>query len=276
MMITRSLLFAATVVVVGSGLVGAAANISSSPDPKSKGRQIAEESERRNLGFGDTKAAMKMILESAHKEISVRELRMSTLEQPAADIGDSSLIVFDQPTDVAGTALLTHAKILDPDDQWIYIPSVSRIKRISSANRSGPFLGSEFAYEDFSTLELGKYEYTWLRDERCPKPSDALECHVVERRPLYENSGYLRQIAWFDRKEFQLRTVAFHNRQDALLKTLTLADYRQYLGKYWRAHDLYMRNHVSGRATRVQWLNFAFKTGLTQAAFDPDALARMR
>lgn len=276
MMITRSFLFAATIMAIGSGLVGASENFSPSSDPKIKGRQIAEESERRNLGFGDTKAAMKMVLESAQKEISVRELRMSTLEQPAADMGDSSLIVFDRPTDVAGTALLTHAKILEPDDQWIYIPSVSRIKRISSANRSGPFLGSEFAYEDFSTLELAKYEYKWLREERCPKPNDALDCYVVERRPLYENSGYLRQIAWFDRKEFQLRTVSFYNRQDALLKTLTLADYRQYLGKYWRAHDLYMQNHVSGRATRVQWQGFSFKTGLTQAAFDPDSLARMR
>jgi len=275
-MLTRSFLFAAAVVAAGSGMAAVAGDISLSADPKIKGRQIAEESERRNVGFGDTQAVMKMVLESAQKEVSVRELRMSTLEQPAADVGDSSLIVFDRPTDVAGTALLTHAKILDPDDQWIYIPAVSRIKRISSANRSGPFLGSEFAYEDFSTLEVGKYQYLWLRDERCPKPNDGLECHVVERRPLYENSGYLRQIAWFDRKEYQVRTVAFYNRQDALLKTLTLADYRQYLGKYWRAHDLYMQNHVSGRATRVRWLNFAFKTGLTQAAFDPDALTRMR
>lgn len=275
-MFPRSFLFAVVVFAAGSGMAAATQSISLSADPKIKGRQIAKESERRNLDFGDTQASMKMILESAQKEVSVRELRMSTLEQPAEDVGDWSLIVFDRPSDVAGTALLTHAKILDPDDQWIYIPSVSRIKRISSANRSGPFLGSEFAYEDFTTLEVAKYEYRWIRDERCPKPNDDLECHVVERRPLYENSGYLRQITWFDRKEFQLRTVAFYNRQDALLKTLTLADYRQYLGRYWRAHNLYMQNHISGRATRVQWLNFAFKTGLTQAAFDPDALSRIR
>ena len=61
-MIMRSLLFAATVMAIGSGLVGAAENFSSSSDPKIKGRQVAEESERRNLGFGDTKAAMKMQL----------------------------------------------------------------------------------------------------------------------------------------------------------------------------------------------------------------------
>lgn len=275
-MSTRSLVSLVATFAIGAGLVAAAESIASPEDPKVKGRQIAEASERSNLGFGDTKATMKMVLTSAQKEVSARELRMSTLEQPAANAGDSSLIVFDRPADVAGTALLTHAKILEPDDQWIYIPSVSRTKRISAANRSGPFLGSEFSYEDFGALELGKYDYRWLRDERCPKPNGGLDCQVVERRPLYENSGYVRQIVWFDRQENQLRAVAFYNRQDVLLKTLTLSDYRKYLGKYWRAHDLNMQNHLTGRATRVQWQNFSFKTGLTQASFDPDALARMR
>jgi len=254
----------------------AAQNVSFSADPKIKGRQIAEEWNRRNVGYGDTQAHMKMTLESAQKEVSVRELRMSVLEEPAAEIGDWSLIVFDRPADVAGTTLLTQAKIVEADDQWIYIPSLSRTKRISSANRSGPFLGSEFAYEDFTAFEIEKYSYLWLRDERCPKPNDTLDCSVVERRPRYENSGYLRQVAWFDRKDFQLRTVEFYNRQDALLKTLTLTGYRQYLGKYWRATDMYMQNQITQRATRVQWENIKFKTGLVQAAFDPDALARMR
>jgi outer membrane lipoprotein-sorting protein len=246
------------------------------PDPAAKGRQIAEESERRNLGFGDTQATMRMILESPQHKASVRELRMKTLEQAGSDRGDLSLVIFDRPTDVEGTALLTHAKILDPDDQWIYIPSIARVKRIASSNRSGPFLGSEFAYEDFTILELRKYSYRWLKDDACPKPHDGLKCFAVERKPLYENSGYLRQVAWIDQKDFQLRSLEFYNSQDVQTKTLTLSDYHQYQGKYWRARDLYMQNHVTGRSTRVKWLNYTFKTGLAQADFAPDALTRLR
>ena len=53
---------------------------------------------------------------------------------------------FDSPKDVKGTATLTFTHKLDPDDQWLYLPALKRVKRITSDNRSGSFVGSEFAY----------------------------------------------------------------------------------------------------------------------------------
>jgi outer membrane lipoprotein-sorting protein len=247
-----------------------------STDPAVKGREITEETDRRNKGFGDTQAEITMTLKSATGEVSERQLRMRSLEEPKQDLGDKSLIVFDLPKDVEGTTLLTHTNILNPDDQWIYLPSVARVKRISSANKSGPFLGSEFAYEDLTALEVGKYSYLWLRDEACPPPTADRTCHVVERQPLYENSGYARQIAWTDNQDFQMRKVEFYNRQGALLKTLTLSDYRLYLDKFWRAHDLMMENHITGKSTRLVWRKVDFHTGLARSDFDESALERLR
>ena len=74
-------------------------------------------------------------------------------------------MVFRTPRDIEGTALLSHAQILEPDNQWLYLPALKRVKRISSANKSGPFVGSEFAFEDFTALELNKYDYVWLSEE---------------------------------------------------------------------------------------------------------------
>lgn len=260
--------------LAGSSLSALARDFSA--DPAVKGREITEETEKRNRGFGDTQAEMTMILKSENGEVSERHLRMRSLEEPEQDLGDKSLIVFDLPKDVEGTTLLTHTKILDPDDQWIYLPSVARVKRISSANKSGPFLGSEFAFEDLTALEVGKYSYLWLRDEPCPQPLADRTCHVVERKPLYENSGYARQIAWTDDNDFQLRQVEFYNRQDALLKTLTLTDYRLYLDQFWRAHDLAMENHLTGKSTRLIWQKIEFKTGLARTDFEESALERLR
>ena len=76
-------------------------------------------------------------------------------------------MVFDEPRDVKGTAMLTYSHILEPDEQWMFLPALKRVKRISSVNKSGPFMGSEFAFEDFSGQEVGKYSYLWLRDEAC-------------------------------------------------------------------------------------------------------------
>ena len=70
------------------------------------------------------------------------------------------------PRDIEGTALLSHAKILDADDQWLYLPALKRVKRISSSNKSGPFVGSEFAFEDFTA-----------RTGRPPTEAEALTLH---------------------------------------------------------------------------------------------------
>ena len=125
------------------------------------------------------------------------------------NIGDRSLVVFDSPRDIKGTALLSHAQILDPDDQWLFLPALKRVKRISSTNKSGPFVGSEFAFEDFTATELNKYSYKWLRSEACGE----MTCDVVERYPRYENSGYTKQIAWIDQSVYQVRQLDFYDRK---------------------------------------------------------------
>ncbi|MEM8916526.1 MAG: outer membrane lipoprotein-sorting protein, partial [Pseudomonadota bacterium] len=171
-----------------------------------------------------------------------------------------------------GTALLSHAKILDPDDQWLFLPALKRVKRISSSNKSGPFVGSEFAFEDFTAQELNKFEYTYVGEEACGE----MTCDVVERRPLYENSGYVRQISWIDQDVYQLRKVDFYDRGDALLKTLTFGDYREYDGGVWRAHELIMVNHKTGKQTDMVFSDFEFKTGLSDKDFVKGVLARVR
>ena len=116
--------------------------------PEEKGFAVAARSDRSDRGFTDSRVSLKMILRNAAGQESTRTLTLNTLEIPNEDLGDKSLIVFDSPADIDGTALLSHAKILDADDQWLYLPALKRIKRISSVNKSGPFVGSEFAFED--------------------------------------------------------------------------------------------------------------------------------
>ncbi len=243
-----------------------------SSDPMGLGLAIALETDRRNLGFADTKSQMEMVLTNRNGDVSTRRLRMNTLENKNTKDGDWNLLVFDEPRDIKGTALLTYAHILKPDDQWIFLPALKRVKRISSVNKSGPFMGSEFAFEDFSSQEVGKYSYQWLRNEVCGERS----CHVVERKPLYKHSGYTRMVAWTEMTDYQLVKVDFYDRKDELLKTLTLTDYRLYLDKYWRAHDLYMVNHISNKSTRLKWTGFSFQNDLNEKDFSQNSLKRMR
>ena len=237
-----------------------------------KGFEIAARSDRSDRGFSDSTVDLKMVLRNAANKESSRTLAIKTLEIPDENVGDKSLVVFDSPRDINGTALLSHAKILDPDDQWLYLPALKRVKRISSTNKSGPFVGSEFAFEDFTATELNKYTYKWLREEPCGE----FTCDVVERIPRYENSGYTKQISWVDQSVYQVRQVDFYDRKDSLLKSLTLLDYKEYEGGYWRSHKFVMKNHQTGKSTELIYSNYQFKTGLDENDFVKGVLKRAR
>jgi hypothetical protein len=153
--------------------------------PEEKGHAIYQEAEARDAGWGSNSADLKMVLMNKHGQSSTRELSMQTLENTEAGLGDKSLTLFSSPRDVDGTAFLSHTKITEPDDQWLYLPALKRVKRISSSNKSGPFMGSEFAFEDLSSQEVDKYTYKYLNDES----TEGQDCFVVERYPVYTNSG---------------------------------------------------------------------------------------
>jgi len=238
--------------------------------PADKGLAIAIEANKRDNGWVDQTSDMEMILRNKQGEESHRTLHISSLE--VNDDGDKSLTIFDDPKDVKGTALLSYTHALVPDDQWLYLPALKRVKRISSSNKSGPFVGSEFAYEDLTSQEVEKYSYTWLRDE----PLDGKNCFVIERTPAYENSGYTRQIVWIDQEIYHPLKVEYYDRKNALLKTLSMNDYKQYLDKYWRPHRMHMINHQTGKETSLIWKNYQFGNGLTDRDFDQNTLKRAR
>ena len=254
--------------LVAAALIGTAGAVFAADD---RGFEIAARSDRTDLGFGDSEVELQMVLRNAAGQESTRSLRIATLEKPDEGVGDKSLVVFDTPRDIEGTALLSHAKILDPDDQWLYLPALKRVKRISSANKSGPFVGSEFAFEDFTAIELNKFEYTYVGEEPCGE----LGCDVVERTPRYENSGYTKQVSWVDQIDFQLRKVEFYDRRGDLLKVLELEDYRNYDG-VWRAHKLSMSNVQTNKQTDLIYGDYTFDTGLAENDFVKGRLSRLR
>lgn len=238
--------------------------------PVEKGLEIAREGERRNDGFGDTSVTLQMILRNRQGEESKRAIRSKALEVKGD--GDKSLIVFDEPKDVRGTALLTFSHKTADDDRWLYLPALKRVKRIASNNKAGPFMGSEFAFEDLGSQEVEKYTYKWLRDEKLG--SD--DCFVMERFPVDKNSGYTRQVAWVDKAEYRPMKVEFYDRKKSLLKTLELKDYAKYLDKYWRPGKLDMVNHQTGKSTTLLFRDYKFGNGFTDREFDQASLQAAR
>ena len=238
--------------------------------PEETGRQIARDARERDRGFGNFTAGQTMLLRNKQGRESQRRLRVKVLEVEGD--GNKTLFVFDEPRDVKGTAFLIHAHKQEADDQWLYLPALKRVKRISSSNRSGSFMGSEFSYEDLGAQELEKFTYRHLRDEPCGD----LACTVTEQTPTDKKSGYRRQVVWRDKEELRLWKVEYYDRKDSHLKTLTLEKYEQYLDRYWRAAEMTMVNHLTGKSTVMRWSDYSFGTDLNERDFSKTGLKRVR
>lgn len=235
-----------------------------------KGLAIAVEGDRRETGFTDSTANMTMELRNKHGDTSVRHIRIKSLEVEGD--GDKSMSIFDQPADVKGTAFLTFSHSQKADEQWLYLPSIKRVKRINSKNKSGPFMGSEFAYEDIASQELDKYTYKYLRDETL----NGIDCFVIERVPAYKHSGYTRTVGWVNKAEYRPEQIVFYDRKNTLLKTLSYNGYQKHLNKYWRANQLSMVNHQTDKSTTLKWSDYKFKTGLSDKDFSRNSLKRAK
>ena len=234
-----------------------------------KGREIAKAAELADQGFKSSSVKLKMILRNKHGQESTRLLETKTLE--LVEDGDKSLIVFNSPKDVKGTATLTYTHKVGTDDQWLYLPAVKRVKRISSDNKSGPFMGSEFAYEDLSSQEVEKYTYKFVKEDVVN--NDKLL--VVEQDPVDPKSGYTRRLGWYNpSKGYRLEKVEFYDRKNALLKTLTYHDYKLYMDKHWRAGKFLMENHQTGKQTTLLFDDYSFKAGLSENDFSQNSLKR--
>ncbi|MEM7177639.1 MAG: efflux RND transporter permease subunit [Pseudomonadota bacterium] len=240
-----------------------------------KGLEIANEADRRDLGYGSYTVHGEMILRDRNGRESIREFRSAVRERPDPGVGDQGVIIFERPRDIKGTSLLTHANV-EPsdDDQWLYLPALKRVKRISSSNRTGKFVSSEFSFEDLGSQEVPDYTYRYLYDEPCPTQAE-LTCFVVETVPVNPKSGYSKRTTWVDQDAYRLQRVDFYNRRGDLEKVLTFKGYRQYLDKYWRPDVMQMKNLQTGKETDLIWHDYDFSATIPESDFDKSRLQKL-
>lgn len=235
--------------------------------PEEIGMDIALKTESLDSGFGDYVSDAKLTLINEDNEEFIRNFKMTTVEVPGD--GDKRISVFSTPRDIRGTATLTFSHALEANDQWIYLPALKRTKRISAKNKTGPFVGSEFSYEDISSWEVKKYTYRFIEDSE----RDGHACFLVENTPNYQYSGYSRQIECVDKAIYQPRELLYFDKQGREYKKLEFFDYKQYKKQYWRPGKIVMTNLQNGRKSIMDFTNYQFTTGVASEDLTPNRLS---
>ncbi len=232
-----------------------------------KGYLVAKKSQEANNGFIGERNFMEMHLINANNDKIIR--KMNSKIQEKQNEGDRSIISFEWPLDVKGVKMLTWSHKEDDDDQWLYLPSIKRIKRISSSNKSGSFMGSEFSYEDFSSQEIEKYNYRYIKDEEFNKR----KTEVIERTTKDQNSGYTKQIIWMDKEYLNPIKIDYYDRKSELLKTAHFLKYKK-IKKWWRAMEMEMINHQTKKRSIIIWNKRDLEVTFQEQEFNKDNLVK--
>ena len=189
-----------------------------------------------------------------------KEKRLTKQYNKKQEKGEArALLVFLDPADIKGTALLTWDHDKDPSDQWLYLPAQGKMQRIAEGSKKSYFMGTDFTYEDLEPEDMDSYVYTVLKNEDV----DGATCWVVEAVPANDakrrDSSYSKRLLWIRQDNYVTVKVEFYDRRERLMKVQTAHDLENVQGTVWRARKTLMDNvskqHKTVMGLKVRDLN---------------------
>lgn len=185
-------------------------------------------------------------------------------------------IFFESPKNLKDTAFLTYdyPEADRDDDQWLYLPAMRKVRRISAAHRGDGFLGTDFTYEDIKKgSKVGIKEHTWRTTGE--EEVDGHHCYVVDSLPISEKIGkelgYSRVVLWIDSKIWMIRKSAFWDIRGNPLKIVHAREIREVQG-IWTVHRLEAENYKTGHKTVFTFSEVDYQSGVDDHIFTQRAL----
>jgi hypothetical protein len=234
-----------------------------------KGLDIAKKAELQNQGYISEVASMVMTLKSSSGSEVKRELESKTIEINKDET--RALLDFQSPKDIKGTKLLTWATRSGDDPQWLYLPSLRRVKRISSSGKSASFMGSEFTYEDLSDQKVDKYHFKYISTA---KNKNVGTINILERRSK-DDSFYSKVKVYLSEKLAQPIKVEYFDKKGSLLKVATMNGFKAYnvgKNKFYRYNKIHMVNVQTKKESSFEWKSRTLGKKLSTSNFTKRAL----
>lgn len=249
--------------------------------PEKHGRAIAGYADLFDSGWKDEVLQGRMTLFDAGGD-SV-ERRFSRMVFERAKEGDKLIIRFLAPAEIKGVSALTFENPRGSDDNWLYLPSTKRVRRISGSNNTASFQGTEFTYEDLANLDPSEYEWRLFGEENLVRDGEATPVYRLEARPTYKDTGYQRLTVYMHRERWTQERIEYYDLSGTLLKTRESSDWEHFHDRFWRAGKIEMENHQTKKrtvlVTEKQYLDVAryksAKTGKWRSSL-PESLFTTR
>jgi outer membrane lipoprotein-sorting protein len=157
----------------------------------------------------------------------VREIEARAYQKLVGEYQNNRLFIFDFPPTVRGTGLLLHSYFDQrPNNMWIYLPAIQRVKRIAlESSGGGYFMGSDFSYQDLINNDNNSLQFKLLPDARV-NGHDSYAIQAWGKTPeLQAAEGYDHIISYYRKDNFYLHQREYFDFNGDLVKVYVVNEY---------------------------------------------------
>lgn len=198
--------------------------------------------------------------------------RERSITQFSLDTGEveKKMMFFLAPADVKDTSFMSWSyDDARDDDQWIYLPALRRVKRISSDSKNDRFMGSDFTYDDLGERHPDEDRHSLLREEKY----NGEACYVVESVPRGSDDAFSKTVSWIAKDKWIGLKREYYDENGQVYKTLNIDEFEE-IDDYWVITNMSMKDLDRDHSTRIEMENVKFDTGLTDSFFSERQMQR--
>jgi outer membrane lipoprotein-sorting protein len=187
-------------------------------------------------------------------------------------VGDSkTLVVFTDPQEIRGVALLSINRQGVSDRQFLYTPATNRVRSVAAQDRSGRFIGSDFTYEDIAERVLDDFSYRLLGSD---ETIDGHKTYKVEATPVAPGRSQYKFIYYWVAQDVPV--ILFGEMYDAngqKIRVLHASDLKKESG-IWGARHTEISSVQEATRTVLTVDQVKLNTGLDEKLFTPEQLEK--
>ena len=202
------------------------------------------------------------------EKVRVREMVRYLKRYKNSKYKSKSLLRFIKPDIVKGIGFLIWSNRSGGNDQWLFLPKLKTAKRIESRAKTQRFMNTEFSYEDLESFNQSDEQY-FLKDE---ENLNDQHCYIVEVIG-HTQTQYKRRLVWIDSQTWLLRKVEFYDKNNKLLKVLTISEYQSF-ENYNFSTKLIMKNIQTGSQTVMDVSDIKYNIDLPDSHFTKESLVK--
>ena len=235
--------------------------------PKITGQKVMENVYNRPYPK-DLNGVLTMTLINKRGQKRVRKIRQFIKDNGKVK---KKIMFFISPADVKNTSFMNWSYDDDTkdDNQWIYLPALKKIKRLSNEDKSDYFMGSDFTYDDLGDRKPNEDTHKILREEKY----NGEDCYVVESIPKEEDYMYSKTITWVIKDKWIGIKKEFYDEDGEHLKTLEIKDYKK-IKNYWMIVHSEMNNVQKQHKTIMKFDDLKVDTGIPDSKFSERMMRR--